>query len=366
MKHIRPYGVLESVDPDLDGFWLAVDRAADRIGKEGYGRPIRDLIAERPEFGIVKFGKQLCDPDVLFDRWHKLKQKNQVMRNVSIGERIAMLLMSWDGLGRGLNHLYNPKKLPFSRWYTEPQTLYRGVPAGEEADRILEDGRMDGRDFYSFTLDPEMAELFTIPGYASGGFVRRVHRRGYVFSTTVAPADFHIFMGGMLDDELEVILGRPIDVQLFREVGRLDESSGSDAVRRAAQAAGYTIGPVYHGTDERFTEFDPEKSDFYFRNQPMKYHFAYKREMAERGGKPIGPQKKYVMEVFIKGEVDGTYDDDDRLVPSDADHVDIPGLMVTVRNPWQIKLADPITYDDNGRPIPLSKRFDSNNNDIRY
>lgn len=32
----------------------------------------------------------------------------------------------------------------------------------------------------------------------------------------------------------------------------------------------------------------------------------------------------------------------------------------------QIKAADPITYDDNGNIIPLSKRFDSENEDIRY
>ena len=32
----------------------------------------------------------------------------------------------------------------------------------------------------------------------------------------------------------------------------------------------------------------------------------------------------------------------------------------------QIKSADPITYDDNGNVIPLSERFNSDNNDIRY
>ncbi len=32
----------------------------------------------------------------------------------------------------------------------------------------------------------------------------------------------------------------------------------------------------------------------------------------------------------------------------------------------QIKAADPITYDDNGNIIPVSKRFDSENEDIRY
>lgn len=35
-------------------------------------------------------------------------------------------------------------------------------------------------------------------------------------------------------------------------------------------------------------------------------------------------------------------------------------------NSEQIKLADPVTYDDNGDVIPLSKRFDSTNPDIRY
>ncbi|MDO4198120.1 MAG: hypothetical protein Q4D13_03890 [Erysipelotrichaceae bacterium] len=34
--------------------------------------------------------------------------------------------------------------------------------------------------------------------------------------------------------------------------------------------------------------------------------------------------------------------------------------------PNQIKSADPITYDDNGNIIPLSERFNLNNNDIRY
>lgn len=32
----------------------------------------------------------------------------------------------------------------------------------------------------------------------------------------------------------------------------------------------------------------------------------------------------------------------------------------------KIKLADPVTYDDDGDVIPLSKRFNPNSNDIRY
>lgn len=37
-----------------------------------------------------------------------------------------------------------------------------------------------------------------------------------------------------------------------------------------------------------------------------------------------------------------------------------------VFDPQQIKLSDPVTYDDEGNPIPLSERFNPNNPDIRY
>lgn len=39
---------------------------------------------------------------------------------------------------------------------------------------------------------------------------------------------------------------------------------------------------------------------------------------------------------------------------------------VVVKNAWQLKSADPITYDDNGDVIPLSERFNEENQDIRY
>lgn len=41
-------------------------------------------------------------------------------------------------------------------------------------------------------------------------------------------------------------------------------------------------------------------------------------------------------------------------------------IIIVVFNPNQIKSANPFTFDDNGQLIPLSRRFDFNNNDIRY
>lgn len=42
------------------------------------------------------------------------------------------------------------------------------------------------------------------------------------------------------------------------------------------------------------------------------------------------------------------------------------GYSFAVFNPEQIKSADPVTYDINGDPIPLSERFNEKNDDIRY
>ena len=42
------------------------------------------------------------------------------------------------------------------------------------------------------------------------------------------------------------------------------------------------------------------------------------------------------------------------------------GLSYVIRKSNQIKSADIITYDDSGNVIPLSQRFNTQNNDIRY
>ena len=45
---------------------------------------------------------------------------------------------------------------------------------------------------------------------------------------------------------------------------------------------------------------------------------------------------------------------------------EVSGDVFIVFNPNEVKSADPVTYDDNGNVIPLSKRFDMQNPDIRY
>ncbi|MGA0866930.1 MAG: hypothetical protein ACO3QV_06400, partial [Candidatus Nanopelagicaceae bacterium] len=49
-----------------------------------------------------------------------------------------------------------------------------------------------------------------------------------------------------------------------------------------------------------------------------------------------------------------------------SDSVITDNGVIVVFSPEQIKSADPITYDDSGKVIPLSKRFDLGKQDIRY
>lgn len=214
----------------------------------------------------------------------------------------------------------------------------------------------------------------------------------------------------------------------------------------AARAAGYNIGPVYHGSsDPDIRVFDPKRigsiqvSDwgrgFYFtpnrgfadtyretavektdaradelweeyeeaarklNTTPMmsgldlgrdSKEYAYLNEFFNRWNKYVNelrsdPDRGRVYSVFLSAHnpyyyvpqsitdpyldsialgrghdsifIVGEYEDDDS--PIDLEEI-------LVFKPSQIKSADPITYDDNGDPIPLSARFDSSSDDIRY
>lgn len=220
MKHISRYKIFEAAvaaqkQPTVTAdVWSDIDNTADRIMTEGYGKPIRDLIASNPLFAVEKYGKQVCDTDVLFDRFHQLKQKNLVLKNVSFAERMTMLLTMWKAI---FNEDYNPTKLKFSDWVNVPQTLYRGMSA-EKSASVIESGLLSGSDFYSFSFIPTEARKFTSDRYASGHYVPKSALKGYVFSTETKPIDFHIFMGAGLEDEMEVILRAPVKVELYGTV----------------------------------------------------------------------------------------------------------------------------------------------------
>ena len=155
-------------------------------------------------------------------------------------------------------------------------------------------------------------------------------------------------------------------------------------VDEAAKAAGYTIGPVYHGTQsvKRFYKFAgtwnyrfaAEKGTTYFTNN-KDVAAGYGVRVVDAYLRMINP-----LEVDAKGQhwtitspsalVKAKRDGNDGVIIRNVRDVPagVPDQVADVYvtfNPSQIKSADPVTYDDNGNVIPLSQRFNSRSEDIR-
>ena len=204
--------------------------------------------------------------------------------------------------------------------------------------------------------------------------------------------------------------------------GNMDEAQR--LVDEAAETAGYTI-KAYHGTTEDFTKFSRAKWGENYKSYleyGAGFYFTPNEEEAERWSKRSRTKKDFsnakVMSVYLSSENAVGADDpvpggsqalqnmgvekanadfianrtyrfinyliedkgfdntevQDELKSLGFDAVDATynkkigdrrGQFI-VFDPEQIKSADPVTYAEDGSVIPLSERFDPNNDDIRY
>lgn len=129
-------------------------------------------------------------------------------------------------------------------------------------------------------------------------------------------------------------------------------------IQQVAHSKGYTIGPVYHATDFEFTQFDVKFSKMPL-NYPLPFFFSFNKKYAE------DLDKKIILECYLYTSTEAKLNDSGMQFIKDGDYSRIGNLMISVRYPWQIKLAN-ITYDNKGNKIPLTKRFDKTISDIRY
>lgn len=179
----------------------------------------------------------------------------------------------------------------------------------------------------------------------------------------------------------------PSDTDYLAAVQAGDTQAAQQMVDQAAKAAGYTIGPVYHGRSTEFSIFKmPEKGEraLFFSDSPdeaNKFPILW-------GGKPLEPVSAYLSgnlkRLQYPKDSEGSrlyYPDVMRKLLETArsqgfDGVAIDGIQnfeegplsttYAVFKPSQVKLSDPITRDDSGNVIPLSKRFQQSSADIRY
>ena len=171
-------------------------------------------------------------------------------------------------------------------------------------------------------------------------------------------------------------------------VKRGDMKTAQRMVDEAAKAAGYNVGPVYHGVRERYrmgTESSPPailpatKFTKWIASEANFPAFYASRDKAavERWAK----RPSNVMAVYLKAQntakegeiiISSSFlqkEVVDKLKSLGYDSVeggrDFNAHEIAVFDSSQIKSADPVTYDDKGNVIPLSQRFNNQSEDIR-
>ena len=161
------------------------------------------------------------------------------------------------------------------------------------------------------------------------------------------------------------------------EAGNLEEAE--NMVAQAAKAAGYTIGPVWHGSrsEKKFNEFDTFAGAYFTTDNDFAEGYR------DAGG--FFDEKGPMYNVYIKPGKSRTLDGEDSEafekftgIRNESSELVRQGINseilkfadgefdIRVTDPSQIKSADPITKDDDGNIIPLSERFQTESDDIRY
>lgn len=182
----------------------------------------------------------------------------------------------------------------------------------------------------------------------------------------------------------------PSDTDYLSAVKKGDTATAQRMVDAAAKAAGFTVGPVFHGTAGDFNEFKPSRIG----NFGTGIYLAFDSDSAASYAKRIGGNR--VIKGYVKAnnpivgkdatdaanklfsQFPGSTDNESvsKAKTAGYDSVIATGTLKTkfgdspaqmsVFDASQIKSADPVTYDDNGNVIPLSQRFQTSSADIRY
>lgn len=177
----------------------------------------------------------------------------------------------------------------------------------------------------------------------------------------------------------------PSDADYLAAVQAGDTQAAQQMVDQAAKAAGYVVGPVWHGTNSKFNEFKQTREvggDEYGKG----FYFSEVKGVAERYGDNLIPAYLALQNPI---KVGGAFADGDLWKKTNAEKRsdiatnakamgydgvvrfargidDSEMLEIVAFDPTQIKSADPITRDNSGNVIPLSQRFQQSSADIRY
>lgn len=189
------------------------------------------------------------------------------------------------------------------------------------------------------------------------------------------------------------------DNEYLSAVKNGDLKTAQRFVDEAARKSGYTI-KAYHGTlAENFTEFKKsfigsrfsfdEKGFFFIDRKSIAEDYARSEFDSSKKGhvletylkvdKPLLVDSQYAFKeglgkIFRDNDAIGVWDNYSDFLLEEADKKGADGIiiddglskMIVVFDSNQIKSSETVTYDDKGNVIPLSERFNNQQNDIRY
>ena len=159
-----------------------------------------------------------------------------------------------------------------------------------------------------------------------------------------------------------------MDEKYMDAVKQKDMQSVQQMVNYVAKKNGYNF-EAWHGTPNgRFNKFRVGGfGPLFFFAKEKKYAEYYAKRFLNAPD-PITLHCYLKMENPKKMEEVGQQEDKMlayRTRKEGFDSIETPNAYIVFMNE-QIKVADPITYDKKGIIIPLSKRFDSDNDNIEY
>lgn len=175
---------------------------------------------------------------------------------------------------------------------------------------------------------------------------------------------------------------RELDEEYSRAVTARDETKMQELVLEAAERAmpnsvirdeNGKLKSVYHYTNNNFTVFDRSRART--GNEMDGFFFAPDPESTTEYGKRRVTAFLNITNPAYDPYLDRKHNDSGTLLREKLAYEGYDGVIRTedgkayeymAFDPEQIKSAEAITYDDAGNVIPLSERFNSRSNDIRY
>ena len=159
-----------------------------------------------------------------------------------------------------------------------------------------------------------------------------------------------------------------VDADYLAAVERGDMDAAQRMVDQAAMASGYKI-PVYHFTksEQPFTSFDIEQMQsgpgiwltsspegWYGRRMDL-YLNPGKIENVKSQFDPTWNEGELSIEGIINGDLETISQQNINTLRNTEDY---RSTFYVATRPEQVKSADPVTYDEQGNIVPLSRRFD--------